>query len=253
MKKLYMIGALVFLTGAWWYYGLRTPKPDKAHELRVGTSADFPPFSFLKDGNITGFDIDVMNEVGHRLNKKVVWRDIPFDMLIPEIQLGALQILAAGMTETPKRAERVLFTRPHIQADPLLVISSITNQPIKNLEDLRGKQIIVNDGYTADTYLSNIHDGGFTLKRLKTPAEAFLALTIGKADAYVISRNSAKPFFDLYGTNRFYILALEDTGDSYAFAISKKYPELLPQLQTVLDQMEHDGTLLKLKQKWGLA
>jgi polar amino acid transport system substrate-binding protein len=94
---------------------------------------------------------------------------------------------------------------------------------------------------------------GINLKRLKSPAEAFLALANGKGDAYVIANNIAQPFFKQYGQKQFNIFTLKDVTDSYSFAISNKYPELLESIQRALDAMEADGTLAKLKQKWNLA
>src|SRR5437868_1703335 len=122
-----IIASMIF----WWRRPSYTPTPkDTQQELIVGTNADFPPFSFIKDGTIVGFDIDIAHEVAHRLNKKLTLIDLPFIALIPELQMGAIHIIAAGMTATEERAKQVYFTRPYIQGVPLLVISLTSNPPI---------------------------------------------------------------------------------------------------------------------------
>lgn len=252
MRKLYLILSILVIAiiGIRVFRSLQHTSHLKESALLVGTSADYPPFSFLKDGNIVGFDIDVIKAVAERLHKKIEIKDIPFDMLIPEIQLGKIHLIAAGMTQTPARAERVLFTRPYIQGDKLLVLSPKNKPAIRSLEDLTNKEVLVNDGYTADLYMSKLK--GPIIKRLKTPAEAFLALTTNKADAYVVASNTAQPFFKLYGSEQFNIYPLPEATDSYSFAISKKYPELLEPIQKAVDDLEADGTLAQLKQKWNL-
>ena len=223
--------------------------PDQMHTLVVGTSADYPPFAFVQDDKVVGFDIDIIQEVAKRLHKKIDIQDMPFTTLIPLLQLGKIQVIASGMTETLERSARVLFTKPYLTGDQLIVIT-LAGNPVSSLSELKGKEVIVNDGYTADLYMSKIE--GPELKRLKTPAEAFLALKAGRGFAYVTARNTVKPFFDQYGQQDFALFAIPDSRENVSLAVSKKYPELVPMLQNVLDTMQQDGTLTTLQEKWGL-
>ncbi|MEX0672071.1 MAG: transporter substrate-binding domain-containing protein [Candidatus Babeliales bacterium] len=218
--------------------------------LIVGTSADFPPFSMIKDGTITGFDIDIISLIAEKLHKKIEIKDMPFTALIPQIQLGKIQVIAAGMTATPEREKRVLFTQPYLTGDPLIVITQ-ANNPITSLLDLHDKEVVVNEGYTADTYMSA--QEGPKLIRLKSPAEAFLAIKTGRSFAFVTSAISVKPFFDQHGNKEFSIYTIPAAEESTSLAISMKYPELLMPIQDILDEMKEDGTIEKLKQKWNLV
>lgn len=121
----------------------------------VGTNAEYPPFSFMKNDTIVGFDIDIAQEVANRLNKKMILRDMPFDTLIPEAQIGSIQLIAAGITTTKEREKNLLFTKPYISGDPLIIISMKSdNQHIKSINDLVGKKVVVNEGFIADFYMS---------------------------------------------------------------------------------------------------
>ena len=91
---------------------------------------------------------------------------------------------------------------------------------------------------------------GPELIRFPTTAEAILALRNGNVDAYVTSYNPVKQFFGKQP--EFELFPIPDQNESTALAISKKYSDLLPQVDAVLDQMKKDGAIAKLKAKWGL-
>jgi len=219
--------------------------------LIVGTNAEYAPFSFIENNKIVGFDIDIITEVAHRLGKKIEIKDMPFDALLPKLQFGDIQIIAAGITATPEKAKKVLFTKPHLSGDQLIAITLATNPPIQNLKDLDGKEVVVNEGYTADLYMSTV--SGPIIKRLASPAEGFLALNHGNAYAFVAAKSSVQPYFEKYGTKSFNIFLIDGVHDNYSFAISKQYPELLPAVQQAVDAMEQDGTIAAFKQKWNLS
>ncbi len=228
----------------------QTGTAELSDTIVVGTNAEYQPFSFLRDGAIVGFDIDVAKEVVKRLGKKIEIIDMPFDMLLPYLQMGTVQIIAAGISPKPSRAKHVLFTKPYFENDPLLVITPKKDAPITALDQLDGKTVVVNDGYTADSYMSerkNVH-----IQRLATPAQAFLALSSGRADAYVAATSSVQRFLATHA-DEFNTYIIGDTSDAYALVISPEHATLLQPIQDALDAMLNDGTLNALKKTWGLA
>lgn len=221
----------------------------ESNALIVGVSADFPPFSFIKDDAIVGFDIDIIEEISRRIHKKIELRNMPFGTLIPSLQIGTIHVIAAGLTATPERAQQILFTTPYLEDGPLVIVS-LSAKPVKTIEDLHGKEIVVNEGHTADLYISKIK--GLNIRRLKSPADAFLALKSGRSFALVVAGNTVKPFFDQYGEQLFSVHPIPGTGENSCLAVSPKHPDLLKQLQQALDAMKADGSLQQLRLKWGL-
>ncbi len=249
-----VIIAIITLLGiSVWYIRRKAyaPKP-KTNVIIVGTNAEFQPFTFKKNGEIVGFDIDIIHEVSKRLGKVVQIKDMPFDALIPEIQLGNIHVIAAGMTPTDERAKRVLFTKPHLDSDPLVIITLANTQKIKGVDDLVGKNIVVNEGYTSDIYMSTI--AGINIIRLSSAmvSDGLLALQSSRAFAFVTARTTVMPYFKQYGTSEFNMVPIEGTEEKDALVISKHYPTLHKQIQQVLDTMESDGTLDTIKEKWNL-
>lgn len=219
--------------------------------LVVGTESNFPPFSFKKDNELTGFDIELIKEVAQRLDKEIEFKDMSFEALIPQVQVGSLHVIAAGMTPTENRIQVVNFTQPYIHGDPLYIVSLSNRPDVGSLEALKqNKKVVVNQGYTADLFMSGIQ--GPDLIRLETPAEAFLALQNQRADAFVTARNTLAPFFKQHDKAQYAMVPIEETDERTALIVSKKYPELLDRIQEILDIMEQDGSMQNLKQKWGI-
>ena len=222
-------------------------KPADHSVLIVGTSARFHPFEFIDQGKLVGFDIDLMQAIGAKLHKRIEFKDIEFEALLLEAQSGRIHVIAAGMTLTPERAEKLNFSQNYILDDPLVVVRLAVNH-ITSIDDLVGKEVVVNDGYTAEQYMIQ-HAPSVPLKRLPTVADAFLDLVNNKSFAYVSALTPVTSFLKAYGTDKFSLFKL-GASDGAALALSKHYPELLPQIKAALTELDHEGVIAKLKQKW---
>lgn len=215
--------------------------------LIVGTNAEFPPFSFMEDRKIVGFDIDVANEVAKRMGEKIQLKDMPFDALIPEVILGHVDLVAAGISHTEERAKRALFTKNYLNGDPLVVFS----KKKVSFNELTGKKVVVVEGFTADQLMSEKQ--GIDLIRLSTQADAFMAIKCGRADAFVTAKSTVDAFFEKQDPSQYYLEPIEGTGETCALLVPKSKPEILQAVQQALDAMESDGTMDKLKAKWKLS
>ena len=258
-KNHYLLLFILVLLSVTIFFIWRSPKqrelPNKPtvlpEKIIVGTSADYKPFTFLAaEDQFAGFDIDVVREVGRRINKEIEFRDIPFTALIPEIQLGKIHMIAAGIDSTPERANRVLFTQPHHEGAPLVIVSLQETGPFASTEDLAGKRVIVNTGFVSEQILTNRTN--IDLLRLPTVVEAFLALQNKQADAFFSGQAAFIPFLKKHGSAQYHISSTPEIRESVSLAISKRYPTLQPLVQEALDAMKEDGTLNRLAQKWGL-
>jgi len=242
---------LAVVLASYWYMSQRQTSKGEVipKTLIVGTSADFKPFACIQDGTIVGFDIDVIYHVAKKLDVEAVIKDMPFTELIPQLQQGNIQVAAAGITPTKERAERVLFTKPFFLGDQLVILSK-KDPPITNLGELTGKKVVVNEGYTADRYVSKMKD--VTVVRVPTVAEALHELDSGRVDALVSGAHCLEPFFKQYDKKLFSFLTLKDTQEDVALAIAPQYQRLASRIQVALDQMERDGTIASLRKKWHL-
>ena len=61
--------------------------------INVGIDAGFPPFGYLENGNIAGFDYDIMREIARLSGMKVDFTYIPFAGLLPALQTKKSMLL----------------------------------------------------------------------------------------------------------------------------------------------------------------
>jgi ABC-type amino acid transport substrate-binding protein len=212
--------------------------------LVVGTNGEFPPFAYIENKTLVGFDIDVAKEVAKRLAKTIQFKDMPFEALIPELTLGQIDVVAAGMSLTEERAKRVAFTKSYLPEDPLVIFSK---HPLK-LEELRGKTVVVIEGFTADLFISS--QKGIHLIRLPSQADGFMAMKSGRADAFITARSTIDAFLKVQEAAQFHITAIEGTAETCALVVPKNNPQILAEVQKALDEMSTDGTMAYLKAKW---
>jgi arginine/lysine/histidine transporter system substrate-binding protein len=238
---------------AFWFRQAYQPSlPEIPEAIIIGTAADYPPFSFKeKDsaGNeqIVGFDIDIAVEAMKRLKKTITLKDVPFELLIPQAQMGAVHSIAAGLSITPERQQKVFFTQPYLTETPLVVVS-LKDKAFKSLDDLVDKRVVVNAGYTTDTYASKLNQ--IAVERVPSQADAMNALKRGVADAYITEGNTLQALFDTYGNDMFNTFIISETNERSALAVSKLYPKLSQQLNNIIGEMLVDGTIEQFKQKW---
>lgn len=81
--------------------------------IRIGYSVE-APYAFLNArGAVTGESIEIAKIVIARLGiQRIEWRQVEFDELIPELQSGRIDVIAAGMFITPERAKSINFSEP---------------------------------------------------------------------------------------------------------------------------------------------
>lgn len=255
MNSKYIVASLIILSG-FSYFFFKTKKNaagEENHKIVVGTSADYQPFAFVdpKRNEIVGFDIDVITEVVKRLGKQIEIKDMPFASLVFGLLSGDIDIIAAGMSPSPKRAQTVSFSQAYIEPDPFVIITKKSDTPIQTIEQLQGKRVAVNTGYTAEAYLAERKD--IELVRLTNPAESLMALKSCAIDAFVCARSVAMTMMNQGNfAQELDTVVIPDTGDGCALALNKKNTEWFAKVNKALQSMIEDGTLQALKAKWNL-
>lgn len=214
-------------------------------KIYVGTNAEFPPFEYLENGKITGFDIELMNEIGKVLNADIKIQDMAFDGLLPALQLKKVDVVIAGMTATEERMKTVAFTQPYYTASQVIIVKEGDNS-IKSFDDLKGKRVGVMLGFTGDTVVSEIE--GVKIERFNAAYAGIMALKANKAEAVVLDSEPAKNYVK---QNPGLKLAEADAAkEEYAIAIRKNDKALLEKIEKALTEIKANGTYDKLIEKY---
>ena len=77
----------------------------KKNTLVIGTNAAFPPFEYKENGNITGFDMDLIRKYGESVGKKIEIKDMDFDAALTSASTGKIDIAILLKIETPCNSE----------------------------------------------------------------------------------------------------------------------------------------------------
>lgn len=90
--------------------------------VKLGTNAAFPPFEYVEGKNIVGFDISMGQKIAENYNQKLEIVDMAFDSLIPALQSGTIDFIAAGMSVTEERKKNVDFSDTYFESEQVIIV-----------------------------------------------------------------------------------------------------------------------------------
>jgi polar amino acid transport system substrate-binding protein len=92
---------------------------DELPPLHTGVDGTFAPHAFpnLSGGGYQGFNIDLANEFARRLKRNITIDAAQYSGLLPAMQAGTYDFIAAPTTVTKERAENMLFTEGYLNTD----------------------------------------------------------------------------------------------------------------------------------------
>jgi polar amino acid transport system substrate-binding protein len=240
MKRL-LVALLVGFSGA---AGAQKP-------LIVGVDGTFAPHAMPKlGGGVEGFNIDMINEAGRRMGRKVEIFAGEFSGLIPAMQSGKIDFVGAPTTVTPERAAQLLFTEGYLNTYYQFVVPAKAPD-LKSFADLKGKTISVNRGSAYDKWLQdNAAKHGFKSESFGTNADSVQALISGRAQAQ-LSGNTVAAYSVLRAKDQIRLATLKiDEGLVWGAAFRKDDAALRNAVEEGLECAKADGTVARLHQKW---
>ena len=154
--------------------------------LRVGVSL-FTPWALKnKEGQLVGFEIDVARQLAKDLGVQPEFHVFDWENIVPALLNRNIDIIAAGIVITPKRALKVNFSQPYDSAGIGLVTNIPLTKTFKGPEDLNRSEVILTavTGTVSEDLARRVFPKA-TLKTLATSQEAIDAVTTGKVHGYV--------------------------------------------------------------------
>ena len=210
----------------------------------------FSPFEYIdEDGNTVGFDVDLSNAIAEKMGLTCEWLpNQAFDTLVPTIaQGGKADISIAGMTIDDTRLEEVDFSDPYLNSNQGIVALAGSGETSETL-DAEGVQVACQTGTTGNSWIEeNLPNA--TCVPLADVTAGMMGVSTGLYKAMVIdlpvAQNMiAESFSDLE------VVEEIPTGEQYGIAVSYDNPGLKDAINAALAEIESDGTMDELKQKW---
>lgn len=226
----------------------------KSFELIVGFDEAFPPYGYLdKDGNYTGFDLDLAKAVCEKEGWTFTPTPINWDAKDAMLNSGQISCIWNGFT-IEGREKDYAFTDAYMENRQVIVVKSDSN--IKKLTDLKDKRVITQADSAALELLS---EGGSqeelakTFAKLDTIGEyntAFMSLEQGSYDAIAVDYPVA--VFNIDGRSEFTILDESLNSEHFGVGCAKtdEGKKLAATIEADLQALDADGTVKKICEKY---
>lgn len=217
----------------------------------VGFDQDFPPMGFVgDDGEYTGFDLELAEEVAERLGLEFVPKPIAWDTKDATLNSGEIDCIWNGFTMNG-REDDYAWSEPYLNNKQVFVVR--TDSGIESEKDLAGKVVEVQTDSSAQAALEDNAELTSTFANLQTVADyntGFMDLESGATDAVAMDIVVAGYQLEKRGNDDFKILDYEIAAEEYGVGFAKGNEELRDKVQAVLEEMAADGTLAEVSTKW---
>ena len=215
----------------------------QAGKVRIGVCSDKPPFGYVDaQGKSQGFDV----EIAKAITKDLLGDENKAEFVLVEAANRAeylvsnkVDIILANFTVTPARKEVVDFANPYMKV--ALGVVSKDGGVITDIEQLKGKTLLLNKGTTADAYFTKNYPDIKTLK-FEQNTETFEALRDGRGDALAHDNTL---LFAWAKENPGFTVGIKNLGDqdTIAPAVKKGDTELLNWLNAEIQKLGKEGVL----------
>ncbi|MEX0674431.1 MAG: basic amino acid ABC transporter substrate-binding protein [Gaiellaceae bacterium] len=218
--------------------------------LTVGSDIPFAPFEFREGGELTGFDVEVVEEIASRLGLTTDWRDTAFDTIFTQLAAGRYDLVASATTITPEREEQVNFTIPYYRAQQSLTVNTEQTPDIQSVDDLgEGHTVAVQTGTTGEAWArDNLAPNGVEVRSFPEAPDTYTALEGGNVTGVIfdepasVEEASKRPSLE--------VVEAIDTDEDYGFGVDPQNEELLAAINEALQAMIDDGTYQQIYDKW---
>lgn len=240
MKKLALVAAAVLALSA---------TAANAQAIRIGTEGAYEPWNFVDaDGKLAGLDIDVLNELCTRASLECTFVQTAWDTIIPNLNAGNYDVIAAGMSITDERKEAVNFTADYSPPEESgwMMLAGTNFDP----SSIKGLKIGTQTGTIQAGYVEgNLKDGN-TLSTFATAPDALADLMAGNVDVILADSSYIDETVAASGGALKTDPNTIPIGGGVGAAVRKADTELLGKLDTALAAAKADGTIDGLISKW---
>lgn len=222
--------------------------------LRVGTSADYPPFEYYNDQlAIDGFDAALIRAIGNKLGVRVEISDFAFPSLADSVRIGQIDVAIAALSITPEREAVADFTNIYyVGDDGILANQDSSIEEVNTAADLAGKRVGVQKASVYEVWAqTNLVNTGIT------PQQNLIAYD--KADQIVADLESNaldvglmdfKPAVDFSENRGVKVVGKGLNQQRFAIGAKQGAAELISHINQALVDLQNEGVLSQLSQQY---
>ncbi len=233
--------------------------------LRIATSADVPPFSFMSGNQIVGLDVDIAKLLEEKLNIKTSIIKMDRNKLVTALKNNDADLIISAFTICECLRHEIDYSKPYFIGKTTFAIrndfgkeATLSKVPkmtylepkkpdeIYKLADLSGKSIGVQSGTTLDEQVQQL----IKLPRIQYFAnipEMTSALEQRDLDGIAVDYSVAESI--LMHHSDFSILKERLNKDEFGIAMGKNSP-LKSSIDSCISILQKKGEIQKIKDKW---
>lgn len=216
--------------------------------LKVATSGTLLATSFrdAESDELTGFEVEVVRELGERLDLEIEFTELGFDEMLTSVNTGQIDIAANDIEITEDRLDNFIFSTPIKYSYGTAVVRKDDLSGIKTLEDLKGKKAA---GASTSIYMEIARDyGAEEVTYDNATNEVYLRdVSIGRTDVilndYYLSTFGVAAFPELNITIH---PDIKYSPSEVGLVMNKDNEELADNVNQVLEEMLEDGTISEI-------
>jgi polar amino acid transport system substrate-binding protein len=219
------------------------PAAPPAKVYVVGTDAAYAPFeSQNEQGQIVGFDIEVVQAIAAKAGIEVKFVNTPWEGIFNELQQGGRDLLVSAITITDERKQTMDFSDPYFDAAQLIAVKG--DSKVTAFADLKKLKVGVQTGTTGDEVVSNLLGKTNTnVKRFESTPLALKELEAGGVDAVVADNGVVSHYVANNAAGGFKTVSDSSfVPEQYGIAVKKGNAELLGKLNDGLKAIRADGS-----------
>ncbi|KAF0358370.1 transporter substrate-binding domain-containing protein [Pediococcus pentosaceus] len=149
--------------------------------IRIAVFGDLPPYGWVnKDGKRVGYDVTLAHQVAKDLGVKAKFVQVNANNRVDALNSNKVDLVLANFTVTPERKQVIDFAKPYMKVSVGVV--SPKNKAIAKASQLKGKNVIVTKGTTAENYFTS-KQPDVKLLKFGSKTQQFNALKNGRGVA----------------------------------------------------------------------
>lgn len=206
--------------------------------IRIATFGDLPPYGYVKnDGTRAGYDVALGNQIGKDLGVKVEWVQVNADGRVDSLKSDKVDLVLANFTVTDERKQVVDFAEPYMKVS--IGVVSPDSAKITSADQLKGKQLAVTKGTTAETYFTENYPD-VELQKFDSKTQQFQAFKDGRVAALADDNTY---LYAWAKDNPGYTVGVKTLGEesTIAPAVKKGNKDLLDWTNKEIKQLSADG------------
>ena len=223
---------------------------DEASEKLVIGYTIYEPMNYMEDGKLTGFDTEFAEAVCEKLGVEPEFVEINWDTKFVTLDAKQIDCIWNGMTISDEVKENCDVSKAYVKNAQVVVMKKDVIADYADVESLKGLKFAAEAGSAGeDAIKANGLDGNYKPVSLQT--DALLAVIGGQADACVIDITMAKSMTAEGTSYDGLTYSLELTTEEYGIGF-RKGSELTAKVDAIIDELNEDGTLPALAEKYSL-